>query len=94
MRCKIPATVADLMSNHQQKKAKQKKPSRKRRASQATRADPHELYQDSVQCVEAEIDFVDDARTTRQVETQVDVERDHRPDGQDRHQDDAEDLAG
>ena len=60
MRRKIPATVAHLMSNHQQKKAKQKKPSRKRRASQATRADRHELYQDSVQCVEAEIDFVDD----------------------------------
>ncbi|MEM7404908.1 MAG: class I SAM-dependent methyltransferase [Pseudomonadota bacterium] len=33
---------------------------RKRRQTQADRADRHTLYQDSVQCVEAEIDFVDE----------------------------------
>ena len=33
----------------------------KKRGKAATRADKHELYQRAVQCVEAEIDFVDDA---------------------------------
>lgn len=33
---------------------------KKNRATMASKADRHELYEDSVQCVEAEIDFVDD----------------------------------
>ena len=37
-----------------------KKSTRKKRVTQAMQADRHVLYQESVQCVEAEIDFVDE----------------------------------
>ena len=37
-----------------------KKKSAKKKQTMAEKADIHELYQESVQCVEAEIDFVDD----------------------------------
>lgn len=39
---------------------KNKRKDKKRKPSMAERADRHVLYQESVQCVEAEIDFVDD----------------------------------
>jgi hypothetical protein len=39
---------------------KNKRKDKKRQPNMAERADRHVLYQESVQCVEAEIDFVDD----------------------------------